>query len=110
MKTYKHKDYDTDMNPYYDFQRKKDYHKKFIWKLISEEHQELRERLYQMVIEDMIDDYHVPNDYFVGDELPQTQPPQTLWAWNCLIYRVSSVQRPFILMRKKANENIRTLA
>jgi len=35
----KPKDYDTDMKPYWDYQRAREYHKKFIWKLIPEEHQ-----------------------------------------------------------------------
>ena len=99
----KPKDYDTDMKPFYDFQRAKEYHKKFIWKLISKEHWEMREKLYELVIDNMLDDYQVPNDFHCGDEIPECQPPQTKWAWNCLNYRVSSVNRPFILIRRKDN-------
>tara|TARA_R110000751_G_scaffold297686_1_gene407341 strand:+ start:512 stop:838 length:327 start_codon:yes stop_codon:yes gene_type:complete len=95
----KPKDYDTDMKPYWDYQRAKEYHKKFIWKLIPEEHQGMREELYNMVIKvGMIDDYEIPDDFHVGDELPVSQPPQDSWAWNCMNYRVSKVARPFILM------------
>ena len=100
----KPKDYDTDMKPFYDFQRAKEYHKKFIWKLIPKEHWEMREKLYELVIDIMLDDYQVPNDFHCGDEIPDYQPLQTKWAWNCLNYRVSSVNRPFIFMRKKDND------
>ena len=100
----KPKDYDTDMKPFWDFQRSKEYHKKFIWKLIPEEHQVLRNGLYQMVVDEgMIEDYKVPDDFHCGDDIPNKQPPQTKWAWNCLNYRVSSVNRPFILIRRKDN-------
>ena len=100
----KPKDYDTDMKPYWDFQRSKEYHKKFIWKLIPEEHQVLRNGLYQMVVDEgMIEDYKVPDDFHCGDDIPNKQPPQNKWAWNCLNYRISSVNRPFIFMRKKDN-------
>ena len=102
----KPKDYDTDMKPYWDYQRAREYHKKFIWKLISEEHQGMREELYNMVIEvGMIDEYEIPNDFHVGDNLPNCQPPQIKWAWNCLNYRINSVNRPFIIMKKKDKEN-----
>ena len=102
----KPKDYDTDMKPYWDFQRKKEYHKKFIWKLVSEDNQRLREELYDMVIEvGMIDEYEIPDDFHVGDDLPDCQPPQIKWAWNCMNYRINSVNRPFILMKKKDKEN-----
>ena len=97
----KPKDYDTDMKPYWDCQRAKEYHKKFISKLIPEEHQGIRDRLYDMVIDTMIDDYQIPDDFHCGDELPVIQPPQDSWAWNCLNYKVSSVDRPFIFMRRK---------
>ena len=99
----KPKDY-KELKPYWDFQRKKEYHKKFIWKLVPKEKQELREGLYDMVIKTgMLDDYEIPNDFHVGDELPECQPPQIKWAWNCLNYRVNSVHRPFIIMRRKNN-------
>jgi hypothetical protein len=95
------KDY-LDLKEYYDFQRKKDYHRKFIDKLI--ESPTLREQIYELVIKSsMFKNYQVPKNYFVGDELPQMQPPQIKWAWNCLNYRVHSVQRPFIFMKKQAN-------
>jgi len=99
----KPKDYDTDMKPYWDYQRAKEYHKKFICELIPEEHQRMRDGLYQMVVDGMMDDYKVPDDFHCGDELPKTQPSQTKWAWNCLNYKVSSVNRPFIFMRRKDN-------
>ena len=102
----KPKDYDTDMKPYWDYQRAKEYHKKFIWKLISEENQGMREELYNMVIEvGMIDEYEIPDDFHMGDDLPNCQPPQIKWAWNCLNYRINSVNRPFIFMKKKDKEN-----
>jgi hypothetical protein len=97
----KPKDYDTDMKPYWDYQRAKEYHKKFISKLIPEEHQGIRDRLYDMVIDTMIDDYQIPDDFHCGDDLPVIQPPQDSWAWNCLNYRVSKVARPFILITSK---------
>jgi hypothetical protein len=94
----KPKDYDTDMKPYWDYKRAKEYHKKFIWKLIPEEHQDIRDNLYDIVIDRMIDDYKIPNDFHCGDALPVIQPSQDSWAWNCMNYRVSKVHRPFILM------------
>ena len=98
----KPKDYDTDMKPYWDFQRTKEYHKKFIWKLIPKEHERSREELYNMLIESsMINDYKIPDDFHVGDELPECQPRQIKWAWNCFNYKVDAVNRPFILMRRK---------
>ena len=63
----------------------------------------MRDGLYQMVVDGMMDDYKVPDDFHCGDELPKTQPSQTKWAWNCLNYKVSSVNRPFIFMRRKDN-------
>ena len=97
----KPKDYE-ELKPYWDFQRKKEYHKKFIWKLVPKEQQEMREVMYNMVIKvGMLEDYEIPNDFHVGDDLPDCQPPQSEWAWNCLNYRVSSVNRPFIFIRRK---------
>ncbi len=97
------KDYE-ELKPYWDFQRAKEYHKKFIWKLIPKEHQGLRMELYDMVIKtNMLDDYDIPNDFHVGDELPEYQPTQIKWAWNCFNYRVNSVNRPFIFIRRKDN-------
>ena len=97
----KPKDYE-ELKPYWDFQRKKEYHKKFIWKLIPKEHQEIREGLYNMIIKKgMIDDYAIPDGFHVGDDLPGSQPPQIKWAWNCMNYRVSKISRPFILITSK---------
>ena len=92
------KDY-KELKSFYDFQRKKDYHRKFINTLTDD--WEFQEKLYDFVIDTMIDDYEVPKNYFVDDELPQIQPPQTVWAWNCLNYKVQSVRRPFIFIRRK---------
>ena len=49
----------------------------------------------------MIDEYEIPNDFHVGDELPECQPRQIKWAWNCFNYKVDAVNRPFIFMRRK---------
>jgi len=100
----KPKDYEK-LKPYWDYQRKKEYHKKFIWKLIPKEHQGMREGLYKMVIDKMIDDYKIPDDFHCGDDLPVIQLQQNSWAWNCLNYRVSKVQRPFILIANAKGKN-----
>ena len=97
----KPKDYE-ELKPYWDYQRAKEYHKKFIWKLIPKEHQEIREGLYNMIIKKgMIDDYAIPDGFHVGDDLPGSQPSQIKWAWNCMNYRVPKVQRPFIFITNK---------
>jgi len=69
---------------------------------VPKKQQEMREVMYDMVIKvGMLEDYEIPNDFHVGDDLPDCQPPQSEWAWNCLNYRVSSVNRPFIFIRRK---------
>ena len=91
------------MKEYYDFQSKKDYHRKFINKLVDSP--TLQKEIYELIIKSgMLEDYQVPDNYFTGDELPQIQPPQIKWAWNCLNYRVKTVNRPFIFMKKHTNE------
>ena len=77
--------------------------RKFINKLVDSP--TLQKEIYELIIKSgMLEDYQVPDNYFTGDELPQIQPPQIKWAWNCLNYRVKTVNRPFIFMKKHTNE------